>query len=175
MGGVNEWAQLAEELKSAVVAALPGADVADDVQDDLAVVTYVHPVHQATVLLVLEPAVGEMPASLMAAVVLGDWDAARDDGQAAALLALNPRLMTCAVGLVPLNPDELAVVLSRRLPLTAVRPNDVPSLVDDMIWEYAHVAGWSGPGASATAAEDKPAPAVQVPPRPRLIGSLDEL
>ena len=173
MTDAGELAQRAEELKSAVLSALPAADVAEDLQDDLAVITYVHPVHQATVLLVLEQAAGEMPDSLMAGVVLGDWDAARDAGQAAALLALNPRLMTCSVGLVPLNADELAVVLSRRLPMTSVTPAEVPSLVDDMIWEYAQVAGWSGPGAqAATAAEADDG--VQVPPRPRLIGSLDE-
>lgn len=163
-----------DAVRDVLAAAMPAAEFSEDVQPDMGALTFVHPVHDATVLLVIEPAEGQLPATLLASIVIGDWDEAKKADQGAALLAMNPRLMTCAVGLLPLNPDELAVVLCRRVPVASVAPADVQALIDDMIWEYAQAAGWvhedvaAAPGSVAPESELKP-------PRPRLIGSLDEL
>jgi hypothetical protein len=154
------------QLRAALAEAMPTAEFSEELDDDMAALTFVHPVHEATVLLVIEPAMDPVPATLMAAIVIGDWVEAQQTAGGAALLALNPRLMTCSVGLLPINNDELAVVLCRRVPASSVLPGDVVGLVDDMIWEYAQVAGWvEQDGTDA-------APPVR---QSRLIGSLDEL
>jgi hypothetical protein len=138
------------QLRAALAEAMPTAEFSEELDDDMAALTAMDPV----------------PATLMAAIVIGDWVEAQQTAGGAALLALNPRLMTCSVGLLPINNDELAVVLCRRVPASSVLPGDVVGLVDDMIWEYAQVAGWvEQDGTDA-------APPVR---QSRLIGSLDEL
>jgi len=165
-----DCAAFTDAIRDALAKTLPGVDLAEEPNSDLAALTFVHPVHEATVVLLTEAADATTSVpTLLLAVVIGDWqDLAQKDG-GAQMFGLNTRLMTCAVGLMPLNDDEIAVVLCRRMPAAAIAPDLVLGLVDDMVWDYAACAGWlegSGPAAQQPAAVD---------PRPRLIGSLDEL
>lgn len=167
-----DCASFTDAIRDALAATLPGVDLSEEPDTDLAALTFVHPVHEATVVLLTEAADATTSVpTLLLAVVIGDWqDLAQKDG-GAQMFGLNTRLMTCAVGLMPLNNDEIAVVLCRRMPASAIAPDQVLGLVDDMVWDYAACAGWlEGSGESAP----QEAPQV-VDPRPRLIGSLDEL
>jgi len=152
---------------------MPTVEFSEEFEEEMAAVTFVHPVHEATVLLVVEGAQDPVPATLLAAIVIGDWVEAQQTAGAAKLLALNPRLMTCSVGVLPINQDELAVVLCRRMPAVLLPPADAVGLIDDMIWEYAQVAGWIEQAASG--AVSPPSQPPSAPSTPRLIGSLDEL
>jgi hypothetical protein len=157
-----------EALHEAVTTAFAGVSVdLEDAADGFAL-TFVHPAHDAACILVLEPD-QQAGVALLVAVVIGDWEAARQQDMGARLFALNPRLMTCAVGLLPINGDEIAVVLCRRAPVDAVAPAEAVSLLDDMIWEYAHLSGWAEQADSGKDSE----PVAEV--RPRLITSLDDL
>ena len=166
-----DCAAFTDAIRDSLALILPGVDLAEEPDTDLAALTFVHPVHEATVVLLTEAAntTTSVP-TLLLAVVIGDWlDLAQKDG-GAQMFSLNTRLMTCAVGLMPLNNDEIAVVLCRRMPAEAIPPDQVLGLVDDMVWDYAACAGWL----DSSAAQPQ-APAVVEPARPRLIGSLDEL
>lgn len=173
-----DCARYASAVRDALQAALPGVEVAEEPSQEVSALTFTHPVHEATVVVLIE-AGGEatMLATILLAIVIGDWKDLEAKGGAAQLFALNPRLMTCAVGVMPLNDDELAVVLCRRAPAATVAPDEVGGLVDDMIWDYAQCSGWLEQ--AQTAAVPAPAPAAPAPPlapaRPRLIGSLDDL
>lgn len=152
----------AAQLRTAIESAVPGAEVDSDEAADAVALSFEHPAHQATCLLVLEPD-AQVGVAMLVAVVIGPWEESRAKDGGASLFGLNPRLMTCAIGLLPINEDETAVVLCRRMPAGAVEPAEAVSLLDDMIWEYAQVSGWTEGEAAVE------------PPRPRLIGSLDEV
>ncbi len=156
--------QLGERLQQAVEAAIPDVAVDLDAATDAVALSFVHPGHEATCILVLEPdaAVG---VALLCAVIVGPWEEAAAADGGVSLFALNPRLMTCSLGLLPINEDEVAVVLCRRMPAEAVDPSEAVALLNDMIWEYAQLTGGSGDAAA-------PAP---VDRGPRLIHSLDEV
>ncbi len=173
MADAFDCAHYANQLREAVALAMPTAEFSEELEEDMAAVTFVHPVHGATVLLVVEAAQDSTPATLMAAIVIGDWLEAQQTAGGAALLALNPRLMTCSVGVLPINQDELAVVLCRRMPAVSLQPVDAVGLIDDMIWEYAQVAGWVEQAASG--AVSPPSQPPSAPSTPRVIGSLDDL
>lgn len=148
-----------------------------DVQDDAIALSFVHPVHEATCIVVLEPDSAQR-ALVLLSVVVGDWGELRNQPQGASLFLLNPRLITCALGLLPLNDDELAVVLCRRLPAEALPTDDVVPMLEGMMFEYAEAQGWF---ATAVGGEEEAQPGATAethplrPQRPRLIGSLDEL
>ena len=150
------------------------ADVSFDVEPDpaAAALSFVHPAHDATILVVVEAAdPHHQVPTLLLAVVLGDWQDARGETGGAALFALNAKLMTCAVGLMPLNEDELALALCKRVPLDSLAPDQVLPALEDMIWEYAAISGWLEGGSPERPGEP---PTDLQPPRPRLITSLDE-
>jgi hypothetical protein len=156
--------QLGEQLQRAVEAAIPGVALDLDAATDAVAISFVHPGHEATCILVLEPdaAVG---VALLCAVIVGPWEEAAAADGGVSLFSLNPRLMTCSIGLLPINEDEVAVVLCRRMPAEAVEPSEAVALLNDMIWEYAQLTGGSEPAAAAA----------PVDRGPRLIHSLDEV
>ncbi len=117
-----------------------------------------HPLHGATVMVVVEapdPPAADPDADADAAdertpagcsvgvfVILGDYADVRGDDEALTrLFGLNARLMSCAIGLLRLSQDETALALCRRLPAASVDITEVRELVDAMIWEYADHAG----------------------------------
>ena len=111
--------------------------------------SFVHPVHGATVMVVVDAGEGEIeeegstPASVGVFVVLGDFaDIVGDSDAIFRTFALNASLMSCAVGLLRLNADEVATALCRRLPAATVDIAEVRDMVDAMIWEYAQNAGF---------------------------------
>lgn len=157
-----------EALQAAVSAAFPAVAIDRDEAEDAFALSFVHPAHDAACVLVLEPD-QQAGVALLVAVIIGDWEAARQSDMGARLFALNLRLMTCAVGLLPINGDEIAVVLCRRAPVDAYAPAEAVALLDDMIWEYAHLSGWAEQADSGEASE----PIAEN--RPRLITSLDDL
>ncbi|MBM4346315.1 MAG: hypothetical protein FJ100_23315 [Deltaproteobacteria bacterium] len=168
--------KLAESLKSALQAQLPGADIELDDGGDAAALTFEHPAHKAMCIAVLEPDPRAGGVALMAAVVILD---VADIGSPQALLGLmtlNVQLMTCALGVLPINADELALVLCRRMPATAVEPADLAGLYNDMMWEWGQMAPSAEAILKAAPPQPQtPAPSVVAPPRPRIIGSLDDL
>ncbi|MFZ4577078.1 MAG: hypothetical protein ACOYOB_01680 [Myxococcota bacterium] len=161
-----DCAEFADAIRAALTQTLTGVDVAEEPGDDASALTFVHPVHEATVVLLVEAADNETSVpTLLVSIVIGDWLEAQEKEGGAQLFALNPRLMTCAVGLMPLNDDEIAVVLCRRAPAAAIAADEVLGVIDDMIWDYANCAGWLE-GASDPAIAGG---------RSRLISSLDEV
>lgn len=173
-------AKALEPIQLALQKAMPDAQFDVDPGEQVAAISFVHPAHEATVIVVVEqPDPHHLVPTLLLAVVLGDWQDARapqanpEKGEGgAALFGLNPRLMTCAVGILPINDDELALALCRRLPLESMPAEDVLPTIDDMVWEYAAVAGWMDQQKVET--ETLEPPTDLRPPRPRIIGSLDE-
>lgn len=165
-----------EAIQTALTAAM--ADVAFDIEPDeaAAALSFVHPVHDATILVVAEAAdpTHQIP-TLLLAVILGDWHDARETAGGAALFAMNAKLMTCAVGLMPLNEDELALALCKRVPLDSLPPEQVLPTLEDMIWEYAAISGWLRGDAAQGETPPVPSDSDLQPPRPRLIASLDEV
>ncbi len=159
---------LAESLKFAIERELPGAQVDVDDGGSAAALTFEHPAHHALCLAVLEPdpAAG---VALLAAVVVADIAEFATPQALVGLMTLNARLMTCALGALPINQDEMAIVLCRRMPAEAIEPAELPALYNDMVWEWAQL--------SKQTAEMLDAVAPPPPPSrgPRLIGSLDEL
>ena len=83
--------------------------------------------------------------------------------------------MSCAIGLLPLNADELVVALTRRLPLTPQTPSEVLPIIEGMIWEFATLSQKMAQAEPQPTQPEEQRSAVDLPPRPRLIGSLDEL
>ncbi len=167
-----DCSNFAQKLRDIVAQSLPGTDVGEDLTERISALTFVHPAHEATVLLVVEAEhdLNPLPTVLIA-VVIGDWQDLQQKDNVAQMFALNPQLMTCAVGLMPINDDELAVVLSRRMPAQQIEPAEIVSLIDDIIWDYARCSGWL----QTNALPETPAPStIEMPPRPKLIGSLDE-
>lgn len=162
----------AQKLRDIVTHSLPGTEVGEDLTERISALTFVHPAHEATVLLVVEADhdLNPMPTVLIA-VVIGDWQDLQQKDTVAQMFALNPQLMTCAVGLMPINDDELAVVLSRRMPAQQMDASEIVGLIDDIIWDYARCSGWLQANSLQTAPL---ASSIEMPPRPKLIGSLDE-
>jgi hypothetical protein len=158
----------AQSIRDALQSAVPGLAVdLDDGGTDAAALTFVHPAHEATVLVLVEgAAAGLREATVMVAVVVGDAGELQHAPQGALqLLALNAQMVTGAVAVLPLNRDEMAVVVCRRLAALELQPTEIKEIVDQLIWDYARCSGWLAE-AQKTASE---------PARPRLIGSLDEL
>lgn len=124
-----------------------------------AALSFTHPVHGATVMVVADAGEPDadpvVPPGVGIFVVLGDFEPIVGDRAAlAGLFGLNARLMSCAVGLLPLNEDELATALCRRLPAADFDVAGVRELIDAMIWEYASCAGFlRGDADEASAAE----------------------
>lgn len=121
-----------------------------------AALSFSHPVHGATVMVIAEAgdeaAEPPVPPSVGVFVILGDFAGVQDDSDALIrLFGLNASLMSCAVGLLHLNADEVATALCRRLPSAEVEVTAVRELVDAMIWEYASCAGFLGDPAEAAA------------------------
>ena len=111
--------------------------------------SFVHPVHGATVMVVVDAGEGDpeeegaTPPSVGTFVILGDFDGIADDRDAIfRTFALNASLMSCAVGLLRLNADEVVTALCRRLPAAAVDVAEIREMIDAMIWEYAQAAGF---------------------------------
>ncbi len=165
--------QFAASCVEALREKLPEAEISSDIAEDMAVLTFVHPAHEATVLLVAEAGDDEVPSTLLVAVVIDDW--ADTTELAPRYLAMNPRLMSCAIGLLPLNADELVVALTRRLPLTPQTPSEVLPIIEGMIWEFATLSQKMAQAEPQPTQPEEQRSAVDLPPRPRLIGSLDEL
>lgn len=120
--------------------------------------SFVHPVHGATIMVVVDAGEGDpeeegsTPASVGAFVILGDFDGIADDRDAIfRTFALNASLMSCAVGLVRLNADEVVTALCRRLPAASVDVAEIRDMIDAMIWEYAQAAGFLADDAAAAA------------------------
>jgi len=120
--------------------------------------SFVHPVHGATIMVVVDAGEGDpeeegaTPASVGAFVILGDFDGIADDRDAIfRTFALNASLMSCAVGLVRLNADEVVTALCRRLPAASVDVAEIRDMIDAMIWEYAQAAGFLADDAPAAA------------------------
>ncbi len=145
------------------------ADVELELGQRSGALSFDHPLHGATVMVVVEApeppaadadvdAAEERPAagcSVGVFVILGDYADVRGDDEALTrLFGLNARLMSCAIGLLRLSQDETALALCRRLPAASVDITEVRELVDAMIWEYADHAGHLGhaPAASRDAA-----------------------
>jgi hypothetical protein len=118
-----------------------------------AALSFTHPVHGATVMVVAD-GVEDDDASVGVFVILGDYDGLRGDDDAIfRLFSLNATLMSCAVGLLRLNEDEIATALCRRLPAAEVEATEVRELIDAMIWEYAHTAGFVAADGGVTGVE----------------------
>lgn len=135
---------LARRIKGALQTQVSAVEVEHE-SAAMAALSFVHPAHDAMVMVVISD--GEEPVAMRTTsvlMVLGDWDAIREDeAEVRRMFSLNARLMGCAVALVPLNDQETAVVLCRRMPSKALAPEEVLPLVDDMAWEYAVAAGWT--------------------------------
>ena len=129
-----------------------------------AALSFTHPIHGATVMVVAEAGPGPRDdadagpgagadvgtASVGVFVILGDYASYVGDEEAVfRLFSLNATLMSCAVGLLRLNEDEVVTALCRRLPADAVAVAEVRELIDSMIWEYAHTAGFVDGSAAA--------------------------
>lgn len=172
-----DLATYADALVADVNQRWPELETSLDVQDDAIALSFVHPVHEATCIVVMEPDDTERVLVLLA-VVVGDWGELRNQPQGASMFLLNPRLMSGALGLLPLNEDELALVLCRRLPADALPVDDAVPMLEGMMFEYAQAQGWFA-SASGEAEEAPPGASAEThplrPQRPRLIGSLDEL
>jgi len=67
----------AEAIRNALVKALPGVEIADEPGSDASAVTFVHPAHEATVVLLVEATDDVTPVpTLLLSIVVGDWQAA---------------------------------------------------------------------------------------------------
>ncbi len=167
--------KLAATLKAALQAQLPGAEIEVDDGGDAAALTFEHPAHKAMCIAVLEPDPRAGGVALMAAVVVFDIAEIGSPQALLGLMTLNVQLMTCALGVLPINADELALVLCRRMPAGAIEPGDLAGLYNDMMWEWAQMAPTAEAILKAGPPPPQPAaPSVVAPPRPRIIGSLDE-
>ena len=135
--------QLARRIKGALEAHIRAVDVEHEA-GELAALTFTHPAHDATVMVVIaDPDERTSVRTITVLMVVGDWGDLRGDEEALLrLFALNSRLMTCAVAVVPFGVEEHAVVLCRRVPAEALGEAEVLPLIDDMAWEYAHESGW---------------------------------
>ncbi|MSQ81914.1 MAG: hypothetical protein EXR77_03235 [Myxococcales bacterium] len=163
--------KLAQALQQALQHDLPGAQIDIDDGGDAVALTFEHPAHHALCIAILEPD-ATADVALLAAVVVADVAELSSPQALLGLMTFNARLMTCALAALPINQDEMAIVLCRRTPAAAMPPTELAALYNDMIWEWAQVSKHADEflGQGPTAAPRAPAP----PSRPRIIGSLDE-
>ena len=161
LGGADEPAprslhmqQLIRQIKGAISEKINGVDI-DMETDALASLSFVHPAHRATVLIIGEQGDTRQPVPTVAVFVLiDDWlDVQKDPTAVTRLLQLNTALMSCAIGVVQLNDDEMATALCRRLPAADVDPATVLDLIEGMVWEYANAAGFIESAEMAAVAE----------------------
>jgi len=133
----------ARRIKGALEAQVPAVEVEQETEE-LGALSFVHPVHDATVMVVVADGDERSPArTTTLLMIVGDWSALHTDEEALLrLFGLNARLMSCAVAVVPFGEDEHAVVLCRRVPTEALPAAEVLPLIEDMAWEYAHESGW---------------------------------
>ncbi len=133
----------ARRIKGALEAHVPAVEVEHETAE-LGALSFNHPVHDATVMVVVaDPDARSGARTTTVLMIVGDWHSLREDEAGLLrLLGLNARLMTCAVAVVPFGADEHAVVLCRRAPTEALPPEEVLPLIEDMAWEYAHESGW---------------------------------
>ncbi len=148
---------LIKSIKGALSVTIKSVDV-DLATPPLGMLSFQHPAHRATVMVVAESGDARQPLPTVALFVLiDDWaDVQQDLAAVTRLMQLNTALMSCAVGVLQLNDDEMATALTRRLPAEDVAPAEVLDLIEGMIWEYAHAAGFIE-AAEASAAGDDPA------------------
>lgn len=134
---------LIHRIQGALSVHVSDAEVDLDTKE-IGALSFQHPAHQATVFVFVEQGDTRQPLPTVALFVLiDDWEEVRQDlGQVTRLMQLNGALMTCSVGVLQLNDDEMATALCRRLPAEAVEVDEVFELVEGMIWEYAHAAGF---------------------------------
>lgn len=135
--------ELARRIKGALEVHIRAVEVEHEAAD-LAALSFTHPAHDATVMVVIADADDRTAVrTITVLMIVGDWgDLRGDEAALLSLFALNSRLMTCAVAVVPFGVEEHAVALCRRVPAEALDAAEVLPLVDDMAWEYAHESGW---------------------------------
>lgn len=135
--------QLIRRVKGAISEKISAVDI-DVETPELASLSFTHPAHRATVLIIAERGDARQPMATMAVFVLiDDWlDVRKDLDAVTRLMQLNTALMSCAIGVIQLNPDEMATALCRRLPVEDVEPTAVLDLIEGMVWEYANAAGF---------------------------------
>lgn len=114
------------------------------------ILTFQHPVNGAAVMVTIDGgdadqarADGALPATVGIFIVLGDFaPIAGDPSALVAMFGLNAHLMASAVGVLPLNEDEVVLALCRRLPVDSLPADEVRNLIDGIIWEYAANTGF---------------------------------
>ena len=140
---LTETRVLIESIRDAITAKVRDHRI-EESPGGLTAISFVHPIHEATVLIVAEPANAKTPtAAVTTLVVVADWADVKDDAEAVLrFFGLNTRLMSCAVALAPLNADEVSVVLARRVPATDYVTSETLEWVEHMAYEYVKVAGY---------------------------------
>ncbi len=148
----------ARRIKGALEALVPAVEVEHETAA-LGALSFVHPVHDATVMVIVADGDERSPVrTTTVLMIVGDWGALRaDEAGLLRLLGLNARLMTCAVAVVPFGADEHAVTLCRRVPTEALPAAEVLPLIEDMAWEYAHESGWVEQATREAGARDEEA------------------
>ncbi|MCO4761700.1 MAG: hypothetical protein KC502_09365 [Myxococcales bacterium] len=134
---------LIRQIKGAISEKIPAVEV--DVETaELASLSFTHPAHRATVLVIAERGDNRQPlATLAIFILIDDWfDVQKDPAAVTKLLQLNTALMSCAIGVLQLGDEEMATTLCRRLPASEVDPTTVLDLIEGMVWEYANAAGF---------------------------------
>ena len=146
--------QLIRQIKGAISEKINAVEI-DVETESLASLSFTHPAHRATVLIIAEQGDARQEVATLAVFVLiDDWlDVQKDIGAVTRLLQLNTALMSCAIGVVRLNDDELATALCRRIPVEDVDPTTVLDLIEGMVWEYANAAGFIEAAQMAAVAE----------------------
>jgi len=135
--------RLIRQIKGAISEKISAVDIDADTPF-IASLSFMHPSHRATVLVIAEQGDTRQTRPTVAIFVLiDDWrDVQKDPAAVTRLLQLNTALMSCAIGVVQLNDDEHATALCRRLPAAQVDPATVLDLIEGMVWEYANAAGF---------------------------------
>jgi len=146
--------QLIRRIKGAISEKISAVEI-DMETDELSSLSFTHPAHRATVLVIGEKGDTRQPVPTLAIFVLiDDWqDVQKDPSAVTRLLQLNTALMSCAIGVVQLHDDEMATALCRRLPASDVDPVTVLDLIEGMVWEYANAAGFIESAEMAAMAE----------------------
>lgn len=125
-----------------------------DVGEELVGIAFVHKAQQSKMMVVVDAADERTPVDTVALiVVIAPWDdVVRDPDAMFQLYSLNTRLMSCALSVMPVAPEQNAVVLVRRVPTTELPPDRVLEWIDSMQYEFATHAGLLDevePGASS--------------------------
>ena len=114
-----------------------------DVGEDLVGIAFVHKAQQSKMMVVVDAADERTPVDTVAlVVVIAPWeDVVKDPEAMFQLYSLNTRLMSCALSVMPVAPEQNAVVLVRRVPITELPPDRVLEWIDSMQYEFASHAG----------------------------------